>query len=723
MLSSPVSLPPQPLIRSRNGLPTPRPVLLTGTDPEAKRAEIRAYFHQTFDVYERLFTPLKGQEAFTTRADPLRHPLAFYYGHTAVFFINKLVLGKFLKARIDPKLERLCAIGVDEMSWDDLNAAHYDWPDHCEIKAYRDRARSAIDDLICTAPLTLPISWESPFWVILMGIEHERIHLETSSVLIRQLPLEMLDQNDPAWALDVEYHAAPSNELVLVAGGSVTVGRSMESPLYGWDCEYGFASSEVSDFAASRYLVSNREFLEFIEAGGYQHEAWWTPEGWRWAQFDARGMPRFWRKSPQGDYQLRTLLREIPMPWSWPVETNYLEAKAFCNWKSATTGRPIRLPTEAEWYRLLDVTATPDIPAWQDAPGNLNLEVATSPVPVDRFCFGGQFYDLIGNVWHHTETPIAALPGFQVHPLYDDFSTPTFDTKHNLIKGGSWISTGNEATRAARYAFRRHFYQHAGFRYVESAEPVVIVDDRYETDPEVVPWCEAHYGPEALGFENYAERIAQHCLTLTAKSSRRRALHLGCKTGRTAFELAAGFSTVTGIDASTRHLRIGVEMIEKGYTQWEMPKEGAIVEFRQARLSNFGLDDYRSKVTFLQGDLANLKDLYTGFDLILLDGVLERSYAPGNFLRDVHQRLLPWGMLIIACSNDWNRAHSPVEEWLGGYKDASGENVTTRDGLEAILAANFELLPSETTIPRLLRHHASHYQIDLMEVSVWRKKS
>jgi hypothetical protein len=64
------------------------------------------------------------------------------------------------------------------------------------------------------------------------------------------------------------------------------------------------------------------------------------------------------------------------------------------------------------------------------------------------------------------------------HAIYDDFSMPTFDDNHNIIKGGSWISLGNESTKfsrysslsspflclTARYAFRRHFYQHAGIR-------------------------------------------------------------------------------------------------------------------------------------------------------------------------------------------------------------------------------------------------------------------
>ena len=42
-----------------------------------------------------------------------------------------------------------------------------------------------------------------------------------------------------------------------------------------------------------------------------------------------------------------------------------------------------------------------------------------------------------GNVWQWTQTPIYPFEGFQVHPLYDDFSVPTFDGQHNLIKGGA----------------------------------------------------------------------------------------------------------------------------------------------------------------------------------------------------------------------------------------------------------------------------------------------
>jgi hypothetical protein len=66
-----------------------RSVLLSGADVESKREEMRAYFHRTYDIYEKLFEVLVSDEAFYQRPEPLRHPLIFYFGHTATFFVNK----------------------------------------------------------------------------------------------------------------------------------------------------------------------------------------------------------------------------------------------------------------------------------------------------------------------------------------------------------------------------------------------------------------------------------------------------------------------------------------------------------------------------------------------------------------------------------------------------------------------------------------------------------
>ncbi len=695
----------------------PLPLILNAGDPETKREEIRRYFHDTYDAYEALFEPMTGQDAFIRRADPLRHPLIFYFGHTATFFVNKLVLAKLLPGRINPGFENIFAIGVDEMSWDDLNDAHYDWPHFSEVAEYRTQVRNAVDELITRLPVQLPIDWDNPFWPIIMGIEHERIHLETSSVLIRHLPLNLVEPH-PLWPVCNVDHEAPKNGLLDIPAGKVVLGKPRPGALYGWDNEYGRHEADVAAFRATKYLVSNREYLEFVEDNGYVSKEFWTEEGWNWVNYEKVSFPRFWKKNTNGDFKLRCLLQMIDMPWSWPVETNQLEAKAFCNWKAEKTGKPVRLPTEDEWYRLLDHSGTSDVPDWKSTPGNLNLERFASSEPVDEHEFGNGFFDVLGNVWQHTETPISGFAGFEVHPLYDDFSTPTFDLKHNLIKGGSWISTGNELTRDSRYAFRRHFYQHAGFRYIESNAPVTIPDDRYETDPEILPFCELNYGKNHLGIENYPAKLAELCLAKIDGRTRKTALNYGCNAGRTTFELAKVFDHVTGIDFTARIIRMGVEMKDKGYTQYTLRDEGDIVSFHQRYLKDFGLDDTRSKVEFMQGDLSNLKEIYTGYDLIVIDSMLERTHNPVKFLEEVHQRLKAGGLLVIASTNDWLEAFTGKENWLGGYKE-NGENVTTLDSLQRILGDHFKQNDKPVDVPCVIRKTKRTFDHNLVQVTFW----
>jgi 5-histidylcysteine sulfoxide synthase len=307
-----------------------RTTILNEGAAEEKREEIRQYFHATYSLDEQLYETLASPDAFYLRPEPLRHPLIFYLGHTAAFYVNKLIVARITNQRINPRFESMFAIGVDEMSWDDLNEAHYDWPTLDEVRVYRNQVRELVDETIRTMPLAMPIRWEQPFWVILMGIEHQRIHVETSSVIIRRLPIEQVRPH-AQWGICPEAGNAPPNELVPVAGGRVVLGKSMDHPLYGWDNEFGHQEHDVWDFAASRYLVSNREFLGFVEDRGYEREEYWTHEGWGWVGFSRATHPLFWVASPVG-YRLRTMAQVIDMPWNWPVEINQLEAKAFCNW-------------------------------------------------------------------------------------------------------------------------------------------------------------------------------------------------------------------------------------------------------------------------------------------------------------------------------------------------------------------------------------------------------
>ena len=694
------------------------PHLAQGT-PEEKRQEILEYFNRTFELDTQLYNTLKDEDAFYMRADPLRHPIIFYYGHTSVFFVNKLVLAGLLPEHINPHFESIFAIGVDEMSWDDLNEENYDWPTVAEVREYRKTVKAEISKLIKALPLELPITWENAFWPIIMGIEHQNIHIETSSVLIRQLPIEKLQ---PGIFTNIceEDHAVVANELISVDGSEVQLGKKQNHPLYGWDLEYGSFEEQVEDFKASKYLVSNAEFLEFIEAYGYKDKQWWTEEGWSWCTYKKAEKPQFWIKE-NNEYKLRLMTQVVPMKWSFPAEINYLEAKAFCNWKSAKTGKKLRLPTEAEWYKLIEISQVKDAIEWDVAPGNINLEHYSSSCPVDRFAFG-DFYDLMGNVWQWTETPITGYPGFKVHPLYDDFSTPTFDGKHNIIKGGSWISTGNEATLNARYAFRRHFYQHAGFRYVESEfEPEIRVDS-YETDEEVAISCEKNYGDDYLGMTKLPLQVLDLLKEKVENPSEKKLLDLNCDTGRLAFEATRYFKEVTAIDASARFISPAIELQKNGLLRYVIKDEGELSVFKDVVLKDLKLDKTLDHLQFMQDDVMKLKQRYRGYDVIVAMNLLEEIRQPKAMLSMIHERLNADGMLILGSTYDWESSISEVEHWPGGFKK-DGEPVKSIDGITAILEEHFSLEAEPVQLTYTIRQSSRSFEVKTSEVSVWKKKA
>ncbi len=700
---------------ARTRIATPR---LDGAHAEQKREEIRRIFHETFSLYEQLFDHLAEPAAWYEKAIPLRHPLIFYFGHSATFYVNKLQAAGLIGQRLDSRLESVFAVGVDEMSWDDLDETHYDWPAVDDVRQYRQRVRGLVDGLIREMPLSLPITWDSPWWVILMGIEHENIHLETSSVLMRQLPLSHVRPVE-AFRPWTPAGAAPDNILQAVAGGTVRLGKARADPRYGWDNEYGLHQMVLQPFHASRFLVSHQEFLAFVEQGGYSESRWWTVEGDRWRRFSQARHPTFWVPD-QDTWRLRLIAEERPMPWNWPVEVNALEADAFCRWKSDRTGQSLRLPSEDEWRRLRDLCALADSDAWDDAvPGNIGLAAGCSPCPVDQFK-QGNFYDVVGNVWQWTATPIYPFPGFEVHPVYDDFTVPTFDQQHNLIKGGSFISLGNEMQREARYAFRRHFFQHAGFRYVASpnALPEVPV---YESDALVSQYAEFHYGRPYYGVANFVAEVVGIAVEAMAGRPLRRALDIGCAVGRGSFELARHCPEVTGLDFSARFISVGVQLRERGRFSYTLTEEGELQSYHTADLAALGLAETANRVHFFQADACNLKPLYRDYDLVVAANLIDRLHHPRKFLEDIADRILPGGLLVITSPYTWLEEHTARAEWLGGFK-RDGENLGTFDALREILSGPFRLRDdSPRDLPFVIRETARKYQHSMAQISLWER--
>lgn len=540
--------------------------------------------------------------------------------------------------------------------------------------------------------------------------------METSSVLIRQHKLHFV-KSSPAWQPLRESGVAPKNKMISVAAGKVSLNKEKNNPYYGWDNEYGSHEADLPAFEASKYLVSNQEFLQFVEAGGYLNTHHWEEEGKGWLAFTKAQYPTFWVKKTQGWY-LRLMTEEVAMPWDWPAEVNYHEAKAFCNWKKSETGLPVRLPTEDEWYRLYDTSGLSDVNA-ESANANLHLDHWASSCPVNKFSHG-EFFDVVGNVWQWTETPIYPFEGFDVHPIYDDFTTPTYDNRHNLIKGGSWISCGNESLYSSRYAFRRHFFQHAGFRYVISGDVKTVPGSQYENDKMMSEYAEFHYGDEYFGVPNFSKALVDLAANVLGNKPKQKALDLGCASGRATFELARHFAQVTGIDFSARFINLGVQLIQQGTLRYTLADEGELVSYKSRSLAELGLEEVKHKVEFFQGDACNLKAQFSGYDFILAANLIDRLYSPAKFLGSIHEHLAIGGVLMLASPYTWLAEHTPREEWIGGFKK-DGESYTTLDGLKEHLGKHFRLISEPVEVPFVIRETRHKFQHTLSEVTFWER--
>ena len=166
------------------------------------------------------------------------------------------------------------------------------------------------------------------------------------------------------------------------------------------------------------------------------------------------------------------------MQWDWPVIANYFEAKAYAVWKAERDGCsvPYRLITEKEHNAmrshaqsrrdnkmLREDAVMMGADAIRDR-ANTNLQYGSECSVVAFPPNEKGFRDVFGNVWQWCEDHFHPYEKFEVSEYYHDFSTPCFDGHHHMTLGGSFISTGDLASIYARYHFRPHFHQHAGFR-------------------------------------------------------------------------------------------------------------------------------------------------------------------------------------------------------------------------------------------------------------------
>jgi iron(II)-dependent oxidoreductase len=261
--------------------------------------------------------------------------------------------------------------------------------------------------------------------------------------------------------------------VVAVPAGRTVLGAARDSIRFGWDNEFPEQEVDVPTFLIDRTPVRNRDFLEFMDAGGFDRRELWTEDGWEWRRRQDVWHPPFWRPvdgGARGRWVYRALFDELPLEdvLDWPVSVSWAAAAAFARWRGA------RLPTEPELHRAAYGTPAGTLrpfPWGEAAPdgtrGNLDFR-HWSPTPVGAYPDGASAWgalELVGNGWEWTSTAFAPLRGFEAMPNYPEYSADFFDGRHYVMLGASWATDARLVRRSFRNWFQPHYpYTFAKFR-------------------------------------------------------------------------------------------------------------------------------------------------------------------------------------------------------------------------------------------------------------------
>jgi gamma-glutamyl hercynylcysteine S-oxide synthase len=432
---------------------------------------------------DALFNLVRGN-ALYERPIPERHRIIFYLGHLEAFDWNLLNGSLFGLKSVHPEFDRLFAFGIDPVGGGLPTDLPSDWPAVDVVRDYVSNIRNNLDakleKVILEPHFPTDFRTDNGFslrTLLNVAIEHRLMHAETLSYMLHQLPLDTKVRPRGQQAVSPSLAGSPvAPRMVKAPAGAVTLGLARDAKDFGWDNEYEAHKAEVPAFEIDRYKVTNRQYLEFMAAEGYNTRAFWNDDDWNWKTVGGISHPLFWKKD--GDrWFYRAMFDEVPLDevlLDWPVYVSQAEASAYAHWAGKS------LPTEAEWQRAAYGTVDGNARAYpwgNETPsaelnktlGNFDFQ-RWDPVPVNAFPEGQSaigIRDMLGNGWEWTSTVFGPFPGFQPFPFYSGYSADFFDGKHFVMKGGSARTAACMLRPTFRNWFQAHYqYVYAGFRCV-----------------------------------------------------------------------------------------------------------------------------------------------------------------------------------------------------------------------------------------------------------------
>jgi ergothioneine biosynthesis protein EgtB len=269
--------------------------------------------------------------------------------------------------------------------------------------------------------------------LLMLGMQHEQQHQELMLTDVKHL----LAQNPllPAYLEGAPAAAAPAAPLAWLTfdGGLVDIGHDGDG--FCFDNELPRHRQYVAPFALASRLVTNGEYLAFIEAGGYDDPALWLAEGWDWVRANGLRHPLYWRRGDDaGDWREFTLHGALPLDLARPVtHVSLFEADAYAHWAGA------RLPTEGEWELAAQAAGVET--GW------------LHPAGVDPAHGGQALVQLFGHCWQWTSSSYAPYPGYHAAPGALGEYNGKFMVNQYVLRGASCATPAGHARASYRNFF------------------------------------------------------------------------------------------------------------------------------------------------------------------------------------------------------------------------------------------------------------------------------
>lgn len=377
-------------------------------------------------------------------------PPKWHLAHTTWFF-EQFLLKKYFKdyKEFSPHFDYLfnSYYKTHGKHWQQSERGQLSRPTVGEILTYREYVDEQIQTRL-NSTVVLPNDITS---ILITGLEHEKQHQELLLMDIKYI----LSRNCPSPAysdkvLEATSSPSPSSTYAAHSSGIYWVGQRSDS--FSYDNEKPRHRRFLEDFEISHSLVTNGEYLDFIEDGGYKSPSLWLSKGWDWKEQNNIQMPLYWYK--ENDlYMEYTLHGSNVLALASPVcHVSYFEAQAFAKWSGQ------RLPTEEEAEVYLD---------GHDA--HLTHDARISQT--NQIFHPTTSNTLSGQLWFWTQSHYSPYPGYMPY----DGSLAEYNSKFMcnqfVLRGGSFATPAEHYRNSYRNFYEPHQrWMFSGIRLARSRD-------------------------------------------------------------------------------------------------------------------------------------------------------------------------------------------------------------------------------------------------------------